>query len=103
MAIRLLGAGAGFSNVSGVGARIIVTVGATSQVREVGGGYGHYGLQMPFTQYFGLGVHCVADAVEIHWPNRDFAITRLTWVPANYYITVHEADGAVVYEPALNQ
>jgi enediyne biosynthesis protein E4 len=99
MAIRLVGAGAGFSNVSGVGARIIVTVGSTSQIREVQGGYGHYGLQMPFTQYFGLGSTCVADAVEIHWPNIDFAVTRLPWVPANYYITVYEVDGSVVYEP----
>jgi len=99
MAIRLVGAGAGLSNVSAVGARIMLSIGNVTQTREVGGGYGHYGLQMPFTQYFGMGGVCVADAVEIHWPNRDFAVTRIPWVPANYYITVYEVDGAVVYEP----
>ena len=99
MAIRVVGAGAGLSNVSGVGARIIVTTGTTIQTREVGGGYGHYGLQMPFIQYFGLANVCVADSVEIYWPNADLAVTRLTFVPANYHITVYEIDGSVVYEP----
>jgi hypothetical protein len=100
MAIRLVGAGAGLSNASAVGARIIVTVGNSFQLREVQGGYGHYGLQMPFIQYFGLGAQCLAESVEIHWPNRNQDVTRLTWVPANYFITVHEVDGSVVFEPA---
>jgi hypothetical protein len=99
MAIRLVGAGEGRSNVSAVGARIVVRTGEVWQTRTVQAGYGHYGLQGDLVQYFGLGAACLAEEVEIHWPNRDFAVTRLTFVPGNYFVTVNEVDGSVSYAP----
>ena len=64
------------------------------------GVYGHFGLQQPFTQYFGLGNMCLAESVEIRWPNISQTVTTLSWVPANYFITINEADGSITYEPA---
>jgi hypothetical protein len=98
IAIRLIGAGEGHANVSAVGARIVVHAGDVMQTRTVQAGYGHYGMQGDLTQHVGLGDACLAEEIEIHWPNRGFTVTRLRYVPANYFVTVREADGSVTYE-----
>jgi hypothetical protein len=51
----------------------------------------------------GLGEACLADEIEIHWPNRAFTVTRLQYVPANNFVTVREADGSVTYEAPAGQ
>jgi hypothetical protein len=98
LAIRLVGAGEGASNVSAIGARVMVYSGTTRQLREVQGGYGHFGLQSPFTQYFGLGEACVADEVVIIWPTVNFTVSQFRYVPANYFVTVYEADGTITFD-----
>ncbi len=99
MAFKLIGAGAGASNVSAIGARIMVTAGGVTQTREVSGGYGHFGIQNDFLQHFGMGEHCVAESVTIRWPDLDNTTVTYEYIPANYFITINEADGSITYEP----
>lgn len=56
------------SNKDGMGARIRITSGATSQVREIAGG-GSYLSQSDLRTNFGLGKAGRADAIEIIWPS----------------------------------
>ena len=98
IAIRLVGGGEGYSNVSAIGARIVVTTGEVSQLREIQGGYGHRGIQHSLIQHFGLGDACAVDQVTVFWPNRDFTTSTYQWLPANYFVTIDELTGAVTYE-----
>jgi len=56
------------SNRSAFGARVTVEAGDWKQVREVGGGHGHYGMQHDGSLHFGLGEACEAE-VTVRWPN----------------------------------
>jgi enediyne biosynthesis protein E4 len=56
------------SNKDAMGARIRVTSGTTSQVREIGGG-GSYLSQSDLRAHFGLGKAVRGDTVEITWPS----------------------------------
>ncbi|HUU01476.1 MAG TPA: CRTAC1 family protein [Myxococcota bacterium] len=97
MAIRLVGAGDGASNVSSIGARVVVSAGGASQQREVQGGYGHFGLQGGLRVYFGLGDECLAKEVKIFWPDKAGSVSIYKYVPANYFITIYESDGRIEY------
>jgi hypothetical protein len=75
-------------NGSAIGARIEITTDATTQTREVGGGYGHYGAQDDMTIHVGLGRACTAT-VKIRWP--DAALTTETYtLPAGYRFNVEQ-------------
>jgi len=80
------------SNRNSIGARIELSAGGMSQIREVSGGTG-YGSQDSLTVEFGLGENVVADAVEIRWPSS--IVTRLTNVQANQLILAEENPWAV--------
>jgi len=56
------------SNRDGLGARIRITAGTQSQIREISGG-GSYLSQSDLRANFGLGAAKGADAVEITWPS----------------------------------
>jgi enediyne biosynthesis protein E4 len=56
------------SNRSAIGARIKVTTGAVTQLREVEGG-GSYLSQNDLTVHVGLGDAALVDRLEIRWPN----------------------------------
>jgi hypothetical protein len=62
------------TNTAAIGARLTVTTtigGArVSQIREVGGGFGRFGLQDDLVQTFGLGDACEAE-VTVRWPIGD--------------------------------
>lgn len=64
--VKLRG-GAG-SNGAAIGARVTVDAGGTKMVREVGGGYGHFGMQNDLVLHFGVGA-CEAVGVEVRWPD----------------------------------
>ncbi|MFN8549808.1 MAG: CRTAC1 family protein [Polyangiaceae bacterium] len=66
--VELRLAGKAGSNASAIGARVTLNAGGTKIVREVGGGYGHFGLQNDLTLHFGVG-DCTAAAVEVRWPD----------------------------------
>lgn len=64
--VRLKG-GAG-TNAAAIGARVTLNAGGTKIVREVGGGYGHFGMQNDLVLHFGVGA-CDAAALEVRWPD----------------------------------
>jgi len=56
------------SNRDAIGARVLVTAGGETYLREVNGGNG-YSSQSTFRLHFGLGKAKKIDAVEIRWPS----------------------------------
>ena len=56
------------SNRDAIGARIKLTAGGLTQIREIDGGNGYAGQSMR-RAHFGLGAAKRVDEVEIHWPS----------------------------------
>jgi hypothetical protein len=75
------------SNRDGIGARVTVTAGGTSQIREVAGGSSHMGQNM-LEAHFGMREATVADTVSIRWPSGK--VQRLTGVNVNQRLIVTE-------------
>lgn len=71
--VKLVGQSA--VNAAAIGARISVTAGGLRQVREVGGGYGHFGMQNDLVTHFGLGACSEIDALEVRWPDQASSVT----------------------------
>lgn len=99
LAIRLRGDGL-TTNTTGIGARVkVTTVGEdgkeVTQVKELSGGYGHYGMQHDTVLFFGMGGCTAAARVEVQWPNA--MRTKDTWevVQANRVIELRQADPKV--------
>ncbi len=95
MRIKLVG-GEG-SNRSAIGAVVKVTAGGVTQMREVGGGYGHVGIQHELTQHFGLGNACNAEFVEVRWPDAKGTVEVFGNVRANYFLTIEQGKGLIKY------
>ena len=80
--VQLALVGGAGTNRSAVGARVTVVAGGTTQTFEVGGGYGHYGMQDDLVVHAGLGNSCEA-IVTVRWP--DAALTTETFtLPAGH-------------------
>ncbi len=89
LVIRLVGKQ---SNRDGVGARLRLTTGTGTQIREVKAGSSYLG-QNDLRQHFGLGAHAHADRLEVRWPSgRRESIQDL---PANQIVTIREGDGVI--------
>ena len=87
--IRLVGAR---SNRDGIGARLRLTAGARTQIREVKAGSSYLG-QNDLRQHFGLGTHARAERLEVRWPSsRSEVIEDL---PANQIVTIREGSGVI--------
>ncbi len=56
------------ANRAAIGAQATVKLGERSQVAEVGGGHGHYGVQHGTALHFGLGEACEVE-VTVRWPD----------------------------------
>jgi hypothetical protein len=56
------------SNRDAIGARITITAGGLTQIREIDGGNGYAGQSMR-RAHFGIGKATKIDALEIHWPS----------------------------------
>ncbi len=70
------------SNASAIGAQVTVKANSRTQLQEVGGGHGHYGMQHALPLHFGLGEACEVE-VTVRWP--DAAGTTETFtLPARY-------------------
>jgi|GEM_PF-1717079 len=74
-------------NIDGIGARVTLTTGAVTQVREIRGG-SNFESQNPAEAHFGTGTAPLADAITIRWPRG--AVTTLTDVPTGQRIVVAE-------------
>ena len=84
------------SNRDGVGARLRLTAGGRTQVREIKTG-GSYLSQGDTRAHFGLGRAAQAERLEIRWPGgQTEVIERLT---ANQIITIREGEGVVKRTP----
>ncbi|MDB4992843.1 MAG: ASPIC/UnbV protein, partial [Myxococcaceae bacterium] len=94
--LRLHGA-PGKSNATAIGARVAVTSGGVTQVQEVNGGYGHFGMQHGTVLTFGVGASCTIDAIEVRWPDSAGTVEKLTNVVPNYLVDVTQGAKKVVY------
>ena len=80
------------SNRDGIGARLRLTTGTRTQIREVKAGSSYLG-QNDLRQHFGLGANQRADRLEIRWPSG--RVDVLQGVVANQIITVREGEGII--------
>ncbi|MEQ9668412.1 FG-GAP-like repeat-containing protein [Coleofasciculus sp. G2-EDA-02] len=79
------------SNRDGIGARVFVTAGGVTQLREQSGGI-HKWAQNHQRIHFGLAENTQVDLLEIHWPSG--IVQTLENISANQLITVLEADNS---------
>ena len=76
-------------NTAAAGARITITVGGDSQMREVSIA-SNFVSQNPTTQTFGLGNATQVDELRVQWP--DGAETIMANVQANQFMSVDQPD-----------
>jgi hypothetical protein len=84
------------SNRDGVGARLRLTAGGRTQVREVKAGSSYLSQNDPRI-HFGLGAATRVDRLEVRWPSG--RTDTLQDVPANQIISIREGDGIVRATP----
>jgi hypothetical protein len=84
------------SNRDAIGARLRMTAGGRTLVRDVTSGVSYQG-QNDLRVHFGLGSRTQADRIEIRWPSG--LIEPLTEIAANQIITVREGKGIVAASP----
>lgn len=75
-------------NKSAIGARIYVTAGGITQMRDIEAGQGHFGGQQSFILTFGLGDATTIDSVVVRWPDQNCSRTIMTNVPVRRTILV---------------
>jgi len=78
------------SNRDAIGARVLMTVGGTTQVREIKAGSSYLG-QNDTRAHFGLGTAPRADRLEVRWPGGGAETFRE--VQAGAIITIVEGEG----------
>lgn len=84
------------ANRSAIGAEVTVQAGGLEQTYEVGGGYGHMGIQNDLALVIGLGNACTAENVTVRWP--DAAGTTTSWPTVRGgYLTRLSQDGGIEY------
>jgi hypothetical protein len=91
--VRLRGADA---NADAIGARIRLTVGSRTQMRDVKAG-SSYLSQNDLRAHFGLGTAARADRVEVVWPSG--RMESVGSVGANQIVTIAEGKGIVARQP----
>jgi len=79
------------SNRAAIGARVTVTDGARTQIREVEGGTGGHAHQNSLTQMFGFGAYSGTVNVEIRWPSG--IVQNITGVKLDQAVNIVE-DGS---------
>jgi hypothetical protein len=86
--LKLIGTHA---NRDAIGARVKLTAGGLTQIREVNGGNGYAGQSMS-RLHFGLGNTSKVESVEIHWPGGN---KEEVSVPVNKLVYIREGQGIV--------
>ncbi len=77
------------SNRDGIGARVRLTVGGTTQVRDIRSSSGYLSQSDP-RAHFGIGLHQVVDRIEVRWPSGRVSIVEKA--KANQVLTVTEPE-----------
>jgi enediyne biosynthesis protein E4 len=91
--VRLRGAA---PNTDAIGARVRVTAGGRTQLRDVKAG-SSYLSQNDLRAHVGLGAATAAERVEVRWPSgRTETVTN---VAANHIVTIEEGKGLVARQP----
>jgi hypothetical protein len=80
------------SNRDAIGARLRLTLGPRTQIREIKAGSSYLG-QSDLRVHFGLGSAARADRLEVRWPSGRVEILRN--VAANQIVTIREGEGIV--------
>jgi enediyne biosynthesis protein E4 len=84
------------ANVQAIGARVRLTSGSRTQMRDVKAG-SSYLSQNDLRVHFGLGTAARADRIDVIWPSgRTEAVAN---VPANQIVTIEEGRGIVARQP----
>ena len=78
------------SNRNAIGARLRLTAGGKTQMREVKAGASYLG-QHDLRAHFGLAQASTIDRLEIRWPNGQ--VETVTGVAANQIVTITEGKG----------
>ena len=94
--VRLRGRG---KNTSAVGARVYVTIGSTTQMRELSAG-NNFLSSNPIEAHFGLGQATVVDELRIVWPDGTQEIRHA--VAADQALTLTEGEVPPEYALLLN-
>ena len=81
--------GRGGSNRSAIGARVVVEHDGMVQSQQIGGGFGHYGMQNDLVLHFGLGDSCEAN-VTVHWPDVERTTTEMSVKAGGLYKIIQE-------------
>jgi len=84
------------SNRDAIGARLKITAGGMSQIREVQSG-GSYMSQHDLRAHFGLGDTSKIDKLEISWPSG--AKQTFTDFPADQFYSIEEGKDELGYQP----
>lgn len=94
--LRLKGNGT-TTNRAAIGARVTVTAGGKTIVREVGGGYGHFGMQNDTVLHVGLGNCTGIEALTVRWPDAAGTVQRYERIPsdAGPMLELRQGDPAV--------
>jgi enediyne biosynthesis protein E4 len=95
--VQLVGAGAGGTNRSAIGALVKVTAGGVTQMQEIQGGHSSSTTQNDLLLTFGLGSACNIDKVEVRWLDAANTVATFTGVEANYRIRLTEGQTGVQY------
>ncbi|PSF36600.1 hypothetical protein C7H19_13040 [Aphanothece hegewaldii CCALA 016] len=80
------------SNRDGIGAKVFVTAGGKTQLREQNGGRHQYGQNFQ-RLHFGLGSNTVVDKIEIQWPSG--IIQEMRNVSANQILDIVESTSSL--------
>jgi enediyne biosynthesis protein E4 len=86
------------SNRDGIGARLRVTAGGKTQVREVKAG-SSYLSQNDLRAHVGVGRETIIDRLEIRWPGGGIEVLRN--LPVNNTLTIVEAEGTTARTPLM--
>lgn len=85
------------TNRAAIGARVTVNAGGQTQTFEVGGGYGHYGMQQDPVLHVGLGAQCAVDEVRVRWPDAQGTTEVWTHVRVNYLAQLTQGQATPTY------
>ncbi len=84
------------SNRDGIGARVRLTLGTRTQIRDVKAGSSYLG-QNDMRLHFGLGNAAAAERLEVQWPSGQTDVVQN--VAANQILTIKEGQGIVSHTP----
>ncbi|MBL0332983.1 MAG: VCBS repeat-containing protein [Chlorobiota bacterium] len=78
-------------NKNCIGARIYVTSGGTTQMRDIQSGVGRWGMTSPFILNFGLEKNTIIDSIVVRWPKKGLPKTTIKNPAINKMLLITES------------